>query len=147
MKCISCRYTHTLFLLSLPPTPSTPRSSQSAELSFLCYTAASHQLSVLHVVLCICRCYSQCVPISFPSCVSLFSTSVSLFLPCKYIHQYHFSRLQADSSLPEPPRKPIYMHSDIFAFLSFWLTSLFITGSRFVYLTTTASNLFLFMDE
>ena len=54
--------------------------------------------------------FSICIPISFPYCVSLFSTSASLFLPCKYVHQYHFSRLQADSLLPEPPGKPIYMH-------------------------------------
>ena len=38
-------------LLSLPPNPSHPfRSSQSAELSSLCDTVASHWLSNLHVV-------------------------------------------------------------------------------------------------
>ena len=44
-------YTYIPFLLSLPPNPSRPfRSSQSAELSSLCHTVASHWLSNLHMV-------------------------------------------------------------------------------------------------
>ena len=51
---------------SLPP-PSPPhshpsRSSQSTKLSSLCHTAASHQLSVLHAVLCVCE--NSTVPIA-----------------------------------------------------------------------------------
>ena len=43
-------------LLSLPPChPS--RSSQSTRLGILCYTAASHQLSILHVVVYKCQRY------------------------------------------------------------------------------------------
>ena len=34
-----------------------------------------------------------------------------------------------------------------YLFFSFWLTSLYIRGSRFIYLTTTDSDLFLFMTE
>ena len=37
------------------PHPRAPRSSQSTELSFLWYIAASHQLSILHMVVCICQ--------------------------------------------------------------------------------------------
>ena len=40
---------------SLPPSPSHPsRWSQSMELITLCYAAASHQLSILHLVVYIC---------------------------------------------------------------------------------------------
>ena len=50
-KWISYMYTYIPFLLSLPPNPSRPfRSSQSAELSSLCHTVASHWLSNLHMV-------------------------------------------------------------------------------------------------
>ena len=47
-------------ILSLPPiTPSHPsRSSQSPRLSSLCYTSASHWLSILHMVMYMCQCYS-----------------------------------------------------------------------------------------
>ena len=45
----------------LPPCPAPPshpsRSSQCAKLGSLCYTAASHQLSILFPVMYICQCY------------------------------------------------------------------------------------------
>ena len=79
-----------------PPLPSHPsRSPQSTELSSLCGTAASHQLSIWHMVVCICHCYSKFVPLPLPvpSPVStrLFCTSASLVLPCKYVNPYRFS--------------------------------------------------------
>ena len=44
---------------SLPPSLSHPsRRSQSTQLVSLCYAAASHQLSILHLVVYICPCYS-----------------------------------------------------------------------------------------
>ena len=44
--------------VSLPPSLSHPsRSSQSTEPISLCYTAASHQPTILHTVVYICRCY------------------------------------------------------------------------------------------
>ena len=54
-KWISRMYAHILSLLDLPtipcPASSHPsRSSQSTKLSSLCYTAASHLLSILHTV-------------------------------------------------------------------------------------------------
>ena len=45
---------------------------------------------------------SICPTVCFPCCVrSLFSMSVSLLLPCKQIHQYHFSRLHIYALLHE----------------------------------------------
>ena len=44
---------------SLPPSLSHPsRWSQSTELISLCYAVASHQLSILHLVMYICPCHS-----------------------------------------------------------------------------------------
>ena len=56
---ISHKYTYIPSLLSLPPlSPShSSRSSQSTKLGSLCHTATSHQLSILHTVVCICWCY------------------------------------------------------------------------------------------
>ena len=53
---ISHNYTYITSLLSLPPLPlfHPSRSSQSARLGSLCYIAASHQLSVLHIAVYIC---------------------------------------------------------------------------------------------
>ena len=45
--------------VSLPPSLSHPSKwSQSTELIYLCDVAASHQLSILHLVVYICQCYS-----------------------------------------------------------------------------------------
>ena len=59
---ISYMYTYIPSILNLRPTPPShsSRSSQSIKLSSLCYTAASHQLSVLNMVLYTCQCYSTC---------------------------------------------------------------------------------------
>ena len=47
------------FLCLLPPSLSHPsRWSQSTEVISLCYEAASHQLSILHLVVYICPCHS-----------------------------------------------------------------------------------------
>ena len=58
---ISPKYTlYPLPLESHPLPPSHPsRSSQSTKLSSLCHTAAFHYLSILHMVVYICRCYSH----------------------------------------------------------------------------------------
>ena len=63
--------------------------------STLCYTTGSHWLSILYIVVYICQ--SQSPDLShFPHpplvSIRLFSTSVSLFLPYKLAHLYHFSR-------------------------------------------------------
>ena len=94
-KWISCMYTYSPSLLDLPPTPPShsSRSPQSTEQSSLCYTAGSHQLSVLHMAVHIRQ--SQSPNSShhhhhFPPLVSicLLSTSVSI------------SALQTSSSVP-----------------------------------------------
>ena len=79
---------------SLPPPPhSTPRPSQSTELSSpFC---ASRQLSISHMVVDLCLCYSvNSFPLSpsLPVSTSAFSTSAPLFLACKCVHLSHFSR-------------------------------------------------------
>ena len=59
-------------------------------------TAGSYQLYVLYILVYICQ--SQSPNSSLPPCfsplvsINLLSTSVSLFLPCKLVHLYHFSR-------------------------------------------------------
>ena len=65
-----------------PPPPSHPsRSSQSAELSSLCYATASCQLATLHMVVWICQ---GCSPnLSHPLLHSLFAHILSLHL-CVY---------------------------------------------------------------
>ena len=108
MKWISYMYTYIPSLLNLPShPPSQPSmSSQSTELSSLCFIAASHWLSILHMVVCICESYSQFL-LPSPSAVesvSLLSVSVSLFLSWKWVYFYHFSRfhvLQIDGETVE----------------------------------------------
>ena len=83
-----------------PPSWTTSRSSESIELGSLCYRAASHWLFILHIVVYIFQCYSPNLshpvlpPLHPPaSSTSPFFTSVSLFLPCKQVHQYHFFQI------------------------------------------------------
>ena len=59
-----------------------------------CYTAASHQLSILHMIVYMCQFQSpnSSHSLLYPMSTSLFSMSASLFLPCKQVHLYHFSR-------------------------------------------------------
>ena len=87
-------YPHILPPCILPPSLSHPsRWSQSTELISLCYTAASHQLSILHLVVYICQCYSLIssqFTLPLPVSSSPFSTSVSLFLSCPQVDQNLF---------------------------------------------------------
>ena len=61
-------------------------------------------------------------PPHFPPLVpiGLLSTSVTLFLPCKMVHLYHFSRF--------------HIYELIYLFFSFWLTSLCMTVSRSIHI-------------
>ena len=91
---ISHEYTCFPSLLSLPPTPSShsSRSSQSTKLSFLCYIAASHELSYTWQCIYSNATLSICHTLYFPYCVHKSVVYVSLFLPYKQVYQYHFSR-------------------------------------------------------
>ena len=70
-------------------------SPQSIKQSSLLYTAGSHQL-LFHTYQCIYVNHSLTIHTLFRYLVStyLFSTSVSLFLPCKQVHLYQFSWFQ-----------------------------------------------------
>ena len=64
---------------SLPPSLSHPsRWSQSTELISLCYVAASHWLSILHLVVYMCPCYSLTLS-QLPLPPS----------PCRQVHSLH----------------------------------------------------------
>ena len=83
-----------------------PGKSQTIVLFFFVfylsfYTASSYWSSILYMLVYTCQFQSpnsshhhHPPPPRFPPLVSirLFSTSVSLFLPCKPVHLYHFSR-------------------------------------------------------
>ena len=58
----------------LPPSHPTPPGHQSARLGSLCYIAASHQLSVLHMIVYICQCYF----LRSSSCISTVQFSYSV---------------------------------------------------------------------
>ena len=131
-----------LLLLSLPlKPPSHPSmSSWSARLCFLCciLIAASHYLSVLYLVVYICQCYS--LNLSY------------LFLPhCVHKSVFYFyipiPALQIGSSIPFFSKFSIYVLINSSCFSLSDLTSLCVTGSSFIYLTTTDSDSFLFMAE
>ena len=61
------------------------RLLQDIEYSSLCYIVGPCCLSILHLVACMCRCYSHfapAAPVPAPVSSSPFSMSMSLFLPC-----------------------------------------------------------------
>ena len=94
---------------------------------------AFHQLSVLHVIVYIRQCHFLC-------------SSHSLFpLLCSWVHSLHLCLLHSfpvDRFINTIFLDSIYMcWYTIFFF--FWLTSLCITDSRFIYLTRTDSKWFL----
>ena len=64
---------------------------------------------------------------------SLPSASASLFLPCKLVHQYHFSRVH------------VYALICDISFFSLWIASLCVTGSWFIHLIRIDTNAFLLM--
>ena len=78
---------------------SQPLRHQGSPILFF-YTAGSYQLSILYILVYICQSQSpnsshhhhSPMPLSPLVSIRLFSTSVSLFLPCKLVHLYHFSR-------------------------------------------------------
>ena len=123
------RYTN----VPLPPAnPSYPLGYYRVpNLSFVHHTVNFYRLSNFTYGSVYISIYSLNSPQSFFPSTNLFSMSVSPLLLYKEVHQYHLSRFH------------IYvLIYNIFP--SFWLTSLCITASRFIYHTRTESNTFLF---
>ena len=135
---ISHRYIYVASLwTSLPPsTPShASRLSQSTGRSSLCHRANSHWLSVLHLVMYMFQCYSLNLshPLLPPLCPQV--CSLCLRLCC----------CSANRFISTLSRFQIYaiIYDICFPFSD--LTSLCITGSRFIHLTRTDFKIFLFM--
>ena len=140
MMWISHKYTYVSSLLNLPPrTYPIPSFCIATEYQIelpVLYSNFALPTYFTYGDIYVSMLFSQFIPPSPSPAMSrsLFSMSVSLFLPCKYIHQYHFSRFSLS----------VYINIQYF-FSSFWLTALCITGSRFFHLTGSGSNAFLFM--
>ena len=101
---ISYVYTYSLPLKIPPPLPHPASLGRHRELSWAPCTTQQlpYWLSILHMVVRICQCYSLHLshPLLFPP-VTTSSCSVSafLFLPWKSVHQNHFSRFSIYASI------------------------------------------------
>ena len=132
-KWISHIYTHIPSLLNSPIPPR--RSSQSTELSSLCYIGAS-QLAIyfihgsVYMSIAIFQFVLPSSSLSVSTCP--FSTFASLSLPCKSTHLYRI----LDST---------YILSYMTFVFSFWLISLCITDSRSIHISTSDPISFHFM--
>ena len=84
-------------------------------------------------------------PRHFPSLVSIhfFSTSLLLFLPCKLVHLYHFSRFHIYALIYDI----CFSLSDLLTSLTYLLTSLCMTVYRSIHISTNDPVSFLFMAE
>ena len=111
---------HMYLLPFEPPSPLTSHPSRSTRLGSLCYTAASHYLSVLHMILCICRCYffNSSYPLLTFSLFPLLCPQVHS--PSLHLLSFHVSRFISAICLDS-----VYIYINIqYLFFSFWLTSL-----------------------
>ena len=100
---ISRNYTHTTSVLSVPPLPpSYPSwSSQTARLGSLCSIATSHQLSISHMAVYICRCCflhssHPLLPLVCPQvhglCLHSFPTNRLIYTICiDFIHMCEYT--------------------------------------------------------
>ena len=136
------------FWASLPSSLSHPRdhkalsrsrSSQSTEPISLCYAAASHQPTILHLVVYICQCYSHFTPsFALPPHVLKSILYVYLFIPALQLGSSVFGWFFFFFGFH------IYICVSIqYLFFSLWLTSLCRTDSRSIHLTTNNSISFL----
>ena len=124
-------------MLNFPPasTPSQPsRSSRSTGWS-PCGERQLPTRSLLYTWSC--TYVNAILSVSLPAVSKVYSLCLSLYsyLPCRWVHQYHL------------PRFHIYAMLIWILFFSFWLMSLWITGSRFIHLMRTGSDVFLSMAE
>ena len=81
--------------LELPSPPPQPLGHQSVRLVSVCFTATSHQLSTLHMMVCVCQCYflslfHPLLPLLCPQVSSLYFEC-----PCEFDPAF-----RADSSCP-----------------------------------------------
>ena len=119
VKWVSNLYTHNPFLLKHPAhlPPSHPsRSLQSTRLGFLCYTATSHQWSILH------RIVHICWMLLFP--VIPHSPSPTVPINPFYLHLHSFL---ANRFINTIFLDLTYIYSNIWFFFSFLSTSFYIT--------------------
>ena len=110
---ISHNYTYITSLLGIPPFPPSHlfRSSQRARLSSLCYIATSHQLSILYMVVYICRCYFLHPSHSFPPPLCL-----QVLCPYLHLHSFPANRIDSRSLTADFPAQSIFV--DIFISVS-----------------------------
>ena len=120
-------------LAHLPPHPTSLGCHRALALGSLCHTANSHRLSTLHMVVCMFQCYSLNHPTFFlPSCIQKPVLCIST------------AALWIGSSVPSFLISYICINIQ---YLSFFLTSHCIIGSKFLHLIRTNSNAFLFIAE
>ena len=116
-----------LLIHIFPPSPHSSRSSQSTRLRFLCYTATSHQLSILHNSIYISTLFS---PFVLPS-----PSPLGPQVPSLHVHLHSFPSNRSISTIF---LDSIYIWVNIwYLFFYFWLISLCITDSRFIHLSLT----------
>ena len=129
-----------IHICPLPPEPPpTPIPSHPSRLhrapgwAPCAHTAASHWLSILHMVVYRCQCHS----------LDLSHTLLPLLCLKSVLYVYI-----SIPTLKIPFFYILYICVNMWnLFSSFWLTSLCIISSRFIHLTRTDSNAFLFMAE
>ena len=95
VKWISYIYTYiSSSRTSLPPVPHPTHLGHHRAQSWAPYTQLPSSFLLTHGSVFMSVLFSQLVPLSPSSALSTSpsSMSVSLFLPCKWVHQYHFSR-------------------------------------------------------
>ena len=132
---ISHRYTYVPSLLNLPFfSPSHPsRLSLSTSFVSLNHIANFPCLSALHMIIYVFQCYS------LKSSLFLLPPLCPKVCPlCLHILCCSANRIFLDS---------IYMRYIWYLLFSFWLTSLYMIGSRFIHLIITDSNQFFFIAE
>ena len=117
----------------LLPYPTPLGCHRAPALGSLHHTANSHWLSILHMVMCMFPCCSlnSSLPLLPPLCPQV--CFLCLCLLC----------CPADKFISTILLDPHICISIQYLFFSFWLTSLYAIGSRFIYLIRTDSNVFL----
>ena len=128
---------HPPLQLRLPPLPIHPSSSSQHCLWVPCVTRQA-PLALFYFRQCVC---SKAVPSDHPT----LSFSHWVLKSVLYVH-VSFAALHLGSSVPSFEIPYICVNIQYLSF-SFWLTSLCITGSMFIHLIRTDSDVLLFMAE